>query len=72
VEEIEAVASQLDVNVDEFCDPLIERANELEEEQGSADEPDISNWAGTTSPTAFEGTDEMFENLLREIDERRK
>jgi hypothetical protein len=69
-EEIEAIASKLDVDVDEFCDPLIQLANELEEKQGSDPEPDPHDWGGEPS-VGSENTDEMFENLLREIDERR-
>ena len=71
-DEVERVGLQLDVEVGSFCQALLESAGELranrEERDYEPNDPD-EDWADRGSATA-ENTDEMFENLLQEIDEK--
>ena len=71
-EDIEAIASKLGiVDIEYLYDPLRDRANELD------DQPEDDNDNGweepqRTSSGVTEDTNAMFENLLREIDERHR
>jgi len=69
-EDVTAVASKLSVSVDDLTDGLFQRADELEQESPEH-EPDYSDeyWERDRES---ENTDTMVENLLHELDERRR
>jgi hypothetical protein len=69
-EEIESIASKLGADVEYLCDRLRERASELDYEPSHDKIVERENRSKPNSPDS-EDTDAMFENLLREIDERR-
>ena len=68
-EEITDVGGKLGVDVSDWADPLLRKAEEIEQEYGDpeTEEPD-NKWLEESS--ALRDVDAMFEGLLREIRER--
>jgi hypothetical protein len=69
-EDIEAIASKLGVDTEHMCDTLRDRANELDDQPEDDHDPVWEEETRQTSSGVTEDTNAMFENLLREIDER--
>jgi hypothetical protein len=70
-EEITTVGRKLGVDVSGWADPLFQQADEIEAERESDDpEPDGEDRSWPDDSEALRDVDQMFEGLLREINEK--